>query len=197
MKKGFSIIELVVSMSIFALLLAIVLIDFKSAQGKFALERTAYSLSKVARYAQELGMASQEVAGYIPSGGFGIYFSKTGTFNGVFADNDGDGSLSSGEMYYEFKFEKNIILKDLRYVSGYSESASVVFIPPDPQVSFYVKYGETEIKLNPSIPEMIISICQTQDGINCLADPAKTKEIVINRAGLVSICQKWENSTCL
>lgn len=181
---GFSLIELMVTLSIFAILMAIVLVDFKSAEGKLALERTAYNLSRTIKMAEEMSLGSVEVSGDVPLGGYGVYFSKIGSFNGIFADIDEDGVLSSGEGMVEFKLERNIIFKEFKDdLSGSYQAISSIFLPPDPVISFYQEGG---INLS-NASEITIAICQSQDGATCLPDLSKTKRVKINKIGLVSI----------
>ncbi len=200
-QKGFSLIELVVVLGVITFLTTMVLLNFKPSNQNFALQRTAYNLSKSIRLAEEMAMSSSQFQGEVPEGGFGVYlFSPEASvydFMGVFADLDENHfystpSLDAGaveEKFFAFVPEKGVMIKEIDYINNIDlpiagDYISFVFLPPEPSVKFYsIKgVGGELIKAK----EISIILCFTEDGTNCIENSSE-KTVKLNKVGLVSI----------
>jgi len=150
---GFTLIELIVVITIIAVLSTIVLITFRTGQEQFTLQRSAHILAQDIRRAQELAMRAEEFHGIIPRGGFGIYLNLNrvvGTYPHLtsyyilFADcnenrsYDGEAticrSLTPG-VYFSEQIERREIERGVRITEISTLSpTTIVFIPPDPAI---------------------------------------------------------------
>ena len=77
-KYGFTIIELIVSASIIAIISTMVVANFHGSSQRFALDNEAERLSSVIRQAHINSLIGLTVNGIRPSGGFGVHISECG-----------------------------------------------------------------------------------------------------------------------
>lgn len=185
MKRGFTLLEITVVVSIIILLSTVFIASYRGGEKQFALKRSAHQLAQGLRRAQEMAMSGQEFKGAF-QGGFGIHFTvtpeaeNTGTYT-LFVDCDNDkvfdggiptcddctGESCIGPTFSEeieiFSLEEGIKIANLLP----SSPLDVVFFPPDP-----------EITITPSAN--LASITLTFDG-------QSQKIITINTAGLIEI----------
>jgi len=184
-KKGFTIVELLVSISIIIILLLVAVVNYRTGRQRLALERSAYKLAQDIRRVQEMAMAAEECTpppescpeeGGVPNGGYGIYFEQiTPESYIIYADS---GSLPeqyryNGQVGEEETMETIDLEKEVEIQSVTPLKASVNFIPPDPIV---------DLKDDAGFPHENITII-----IRLKADPSKTKTIKVNEAGLIEI----------
>lgn len=134
-KKGVTIIELLVTMSVIAILSAVLFVGKLKGEEKLTLQRSAYNLMQELRASQALaiGGEEEECEGGIVTHSFGVHFKLTWEDHYIlFADCDAsytrkdDGKEDIKVIY----FEKGI------QISGLSPSSdfSIVFEPPDPVI---------------------------------------------------------------
>ncbi len=168
MKKGFTIVELVVVTSIIALMSTLVMANYRVGGKTLALQRSAYKLTQDLRGAQEMAMSAQEVSGSVPYG-FGIYFDQTSPeYYKLFADLDGDKAWDGeGENIEIFQLEKEVQISGLSPTSAFS----IVFTPPDPIVWINGVSSGAESRINLSL----------KDG------SGEQRTVFINTAGLITI----------
>lgn len=140
---GFTMIELLTSLSIIVLLLLSYLANYRTSNQQAALNMSAYEMVSNFRIAQNnsLGLASHD--GSKARGGWGIALSKAENRKYIlFADRDDVSNHSysgANETSFEYKLSSNVIIKDILDSSGGSHGgASVVFMPPDPTV--FIRY---------------------------------------------------------
>ncbi len=165
-EKGFTLIELLVVLSIISLIFAIIMIDYRSAERQFALQRSAHKLTQDIRIAQNMAMATKEIRGLVPEG-FGIYFDAAAPGQYIlFADFEGNGIYSPGNEIEILEFEKKVNLKNLSPASP----LNVVFYPPEPSVL---------ISGNPLINSASIFLNYGNESAE--------KRIYINKAGLIEV----------
>lgn len=173
MKKGFTLIELLISIAVVSVLAGMYLINYRSIDGGFALERSAYQLAQDIRKVQGMAMSSKELP-ETPEGFFGSYgiFLKEeeGSYI-LFADKNEDNSYEWGEgLEAEAgNLENGVTITALSPVSAQGQ-LSIVFSPPDPEVSFDAGAGNTA------------SIVLSLDN--------RTAEIIVNKSGMVSILKQ-------
>lgn len=99
MKAGFTLIELMVSISIMAIVAVLVAASFRGAGPAQELQRTADNLSSLVRQAQIASFSGSQVNGVVPLGGFGINASVCNTppcSIMYFADLDGGIDYDAG-----------------------------------------------------------------------------------------------------
>jgi len=139
-KSGFTLIELIVSVSIIAMVTGIFLANYSSANRRSDLIMTSQKLVSDIRMAQNyaLGLTRYGLSGStnVPLGGWGIHFDlqSYGTNKYViFADDNGNGVYDSGEDNISngaqvTSLPTNISINSLS--SG--NKADITFLPPDP-----------------------------------------------------------------
>ena len=192
MKKGFTLLEITIVVTIIALLSTIFIANYRGGERQFALKRSAHKLAQDLRGVQEMAMSSRATPdtfdpNAFPKGGYGIYFVKDSNSYIVFADCDGDGVYSEpgsapsctaavpdfsfwkGEKLEEFYLENGIYIKEVLKDSTSLDSLSVTIYPPDPTVTI-----NSDILANSAI------IYLTFDG-------QSEKIISINKVGLIDI----------
>jgi len=173
-ERGFTLVEVLVSAFIIAILSTIMLINYRQSNRQYALLRSANKLAQDIRRAQQMAMGAQECpqkceggnpcpcAGQIPLG-YGIYLNAGGTNYLLYADRDGSENYSGGDTDIEtIPLESGVSIQ-----STNPASLSVNFRPPDPT---------TTINGNSTINEGIITLAP-QSGLS--------KTIKVNKAGLI------------
>lgn len=163
--SGFTLVEILVVTFIIILLSGIVLANYGSTKGRFALERSTQRLAQDLRRAEEMAMSTQKFEGSVPPGGYGIYFDSSEPYHYIlFADSDGDGDgnySGPSEQVENISLESKVKIKSL----APTDPLTVIFIPPDPQLS--------------GGPGIEIELCLE-------ADPSRTKTIEVYQSGLIS-----------
>jgi len=169
--RSFTLVEIVVVISIVLILTVLAFPNFRDASSKFALDRSAYRLAQDLRGAEEMAISSQIPpsrfgSSLFPKGGYGLYFKKNSNSYILFADCDGDGKYDSGEgkpnaencseaaeirpfpekikdIYFELKIQTGT----LSPMSMEDNSLSITFFPPDPTVKIYPLASTASIEL--------------------------------------------------
>jgi len=182
MKKGFTFIELIISMFIILVLILISVPFYSSLRGQLNLTRAAVRMAQDFRKAQELTMSTQEYYDIltgtyiIPSGGYGVCYKSwqtDPTMYYVFADYSGKDnvcnlSAQQGEIVDSVKLEKGITITSV----GSGNIANIIFHAPDPEVIFAKAGGQVD-----SSSESVVTL---SNGVNTLT-------VHVNKAGLVYI----------
>lgn len=139
-KTGFTLIELIVSVSIISIVTAIFLANYNSANRRSDLTMTAQKMVTDIRMAQNyaLGLARYGLSGSlnVPDGGWGVHLDLQNYGNNrylIFADDNGNQVFDSTEAEINYGAQittlpNNIVIESLS--SG--NKADVTFLPPDP-----------------------------------------------------------------
>jgi len=185
-EAGFTLIELMIVISIILFLSPMVITNYNAGERRFSLERSAHGLAQDLRDAEEMALTGEETPASFdksfPAGGYGLYFEANQDSYVLFADCDGDGSYDAsgvasscssassapGESYpekiKEFSMESGVVISDLYP----STPLAVLFFPPQPIIT-----------LNPIPGNMEAVITLELDG--------RTKTVSINTAGLIDV----------
>ena len=136
-KNGFSLIELLVVISIIVIFTLVSIPNLKRGEEAFALQRAAHKL------AQDLSMVStMATTGKqpFPRGGYGIYFGDINTNEYlIFRDENGDKFYNGiEERIASFSLEEKNVFIEMIFPSF---PLAVVFFPPDPTVTIKTLTG--------------------------------------------------------
>jgi prepilin-type N-terminal cleavage/methylation domain-containing protein len=171
---GFTLIELLIAMSIIGLIFTFVMLDYRSIEKDFALQRSAHKLIQDIRSAQNMAAVTKETGGVIPER-YGVYLDTDNPTEYIlFADVNGDGiydpnediDLNAGEDPLEFETRISI--------AGITPSSPlhITFYSPEPTTVLIYGSGLFEAD------EVSISL-NYQEG--------EGKKININKAGLIEV----------
>jgi prepilin-type N-terminal cleavage/methylation domain-containing protein len=172
--KGFTLLELVVSIAIIAMITGLFMANFHSSSARSLLIVTAQKLASDIKVAESQALGSQIFGSALPPGGWGIHLDLTANTKFIiFADNDGDGAYTQSEKY------KETILPGKIYINGMAQSGGgavnnpidIMFIPPDPTIQ--IKSGATSYN----------------DVVVTLSDSNSTKKVLVNFFGLADVIQ--------
>ena len=136
-KAGFSLIELIVSLSIIALISGIFLVNYHNTNRRTDLTMAAQTLVTDIRYAQANALGLIKYDGEVPAGGWGIFVSTNPQDQGhylLFADENDNQKFDAGEASTNLGGRRidlpaNIVIDNL---SPLSPTANITFLPPDP-----------------------------------------------------------------
>jgi prepilin-type N-terminal cleavage/methylation domain-containing protein len=137
--KGFTLVEVMVSLSIIGIMSTVFLVNYHSTNQRSALILSSKKMASDIRMAQNHSLGSKEYgSGNIPSGGWGVYIDKTSSDYIIFADNNGNYSFDSGEDDSSLgaeivNFPSRIGVKSITVNGVDVNTASIVFLPPNPK----------------------------------------------------------------
>jgi len=163
-KKGLTLLEVLTSVFIIALLSALTFGAYRQSNKQYALLRSANKLAQDIRRAQQMAMATKQCplgtscVGLMPQG-YGIRLSSGNTNYLLYADVGG-----SQHQIELINLERGVVIEALTPPSP----LTVNFNPPDPT---------TRINGDSSIIECAITLA--------VQNPLKTKVIRVNKAGLI------------
>lgn len=152
--RGFTLIEMLVVISIIAILSSMVFFNYKTGKNQLALERTARKLVQDIRKVQLMAGLKKKDCPEHPNYkyGYGISLSKANkTYYILFADCDGNEIYTGqdkklGSEY--ILFEQAVEIKNLYYDYSHStNNLDIVFEPPDPVVFINSNKEEGEITI--------------------------------------------------
>lgn len=172
MKKGFTIIELLVSLGIFVVVTTMVVANFRAGSRSDELKITAETLVSNLRRAQNMALAGQLTDGVTPPGGYGVYVKLAEADRYViFADKNGNLVYDDGEALVDgiIFLPRNVRIEKIEKTLGATISGEVVFKPPKP-VIYICKTGV--------IP------CETEDALSITLKHVlseKTQQVSVNR----------------
>ena len=170
---GFTLIELVVVISIIVFMTAIVFFNYRAGQDQLALQRAASKLAQDIRKAQGMAMLSKwcEVCNRVPFG-YGLYLKEGDKEYLIYADNN----LDQGNEKYDDDdvIVERIYLENKVYIKNVQPSQlSLNFRPPDPKTKI------SGIEVSEADSATITLSLET--------DPSKEKIIKVNKAGLIYV----------
>jgi len=178
--NGFTIIELLVTIFIIAVLSSIAMINFGDIREELALRRTAHQLMQDLRKAQEMAVSPKASEKCPQARGYGIYVDipSSNTNYKLYADTTNEG----GEWeYYNTTDcvietisiqEKGVIIKQILNTEGGVQKVSINYAPPNPN---------TKIKwIASNMDEVDIVLALEKN-------PSKTETVIVNKAGMIAV----------
>jgi len=134
--SGFTIIEVMVTVAIIAILSAILMYQFKGFDSKLLLKNLAYEIAIVLREAQVYGVSVQG-SGADFEKAYGVHF-EVGTHYTLFRDNNNNGIFDSDEMLSTYTIGRgnSIVALCIDGSCVASSSIDVTFKRPDSDASF-------------------------------------------------------------
>src|SRR3989344_1958347 len=182
-KRGFTIIEMLVVISIITILPVVVVANFPAIKSQFALSRTAHRFAQDVRRVQDMAISAVT---YTDSfgvtrtvSGYGIYINLVTPGNTqyiVYGDNNeqspGDKRYNVGDYSVQtINFgasEPGIVIKEMINIDG--TAASINFSPPNPDTTITpLSQAQSQI--------MVVFAIAT--------DLSKTRTVLINSSGLI------------
>lgn len=161
--NGFTLIEMIASIFIIALISGLFLANYHGANKRTALTMEVQKVASDIRLVQGYSLGSKEFSGAIPAGGWGIYFTEGALSYIIFADVDGGKDYDVEEKVETIDLAEGVAINAV----SLGISASVVFLPPDPTVYLNgSSSGNVEIELS---------------------DGETVKSIEVNSLGLVDV----------
>ncbi len=153
-KPAFTLVEMVVSISIIALVSALFIANYRSASKRTDLIMMSQNLVADVHLAQNNTLGLVKYNDAVPAGGWGVHFNQTTNSYTLFADLDAPSTPtnpSPGYMQYDPATEgvtsygarttqlpTGIEIVSLKFANGSSQSqTNVSFLPPDPQTNIY------------------------------------------------------------
>jgi prepilin-type N-terminal cleavage/methylation domain-containing protein len=147
--KGFTLIEMLVSISMIVVIATLFIANYRSANKRTDLIMAAQTLVADLHLAQNNSLGLVKYNGEVPFGGWGVNFVSSTTSYTLFADlnapDDPSGYMKydegEGEVNYGARVRTlpaNIIISNIKTISVPSEAyANVTFLPPNPQTNIY------------------------------------------------------------
>ena len=186
-KNGFSLIELMVSIGIIALMTVLFMSNYKTSNKRTDLTMAAQEIVADLHAAQNNSLGLVKYNGSVPPGGWGVNFNQATGRYVVFADLNGPGTF--GYMSYDTSTEgvTNYGARTVDISSGVSilslnmggniattsvSSTNVTFLPPDPQTNIYSS-GATSTVLEIKLQEK--------------GNPVNVKTVRVNFLGLAEV----------
>lgn len=172
--RGFTLIEMIVSLGIITTLIAVFLVNYRGTSKRTSLTMSAQKMVTDIRLAQNKTLGSVKYKEEIPLGGWGVHFDLAGdnTSYLIFADLDGDSEYESGEGDYahgarQISLPNNVFIQAI----DVGNLVDVTFVPPDPNT--IIDYGSG------TSTEMTITLKENWNNT--------TKNININLFGLIEV----------
>jgi prepilin-type N-terminal cleavage/methylation domain-containing protein len=190
-KKGYTLLELIVSISIIAIIAGIFFANYRETSNdnstKVAARIIASEIRKVQNYA--LGLKEFKTFG-VPAGGWGVRFESgvVGTNKMViFADRDESRKYREGgpidEKYREVELPRNIVVDSFNLNTNMAANFTyIVFQPPNPDTFIGGAQDESDDSLVDGDMEAWLEI-----SLKYKDDPSTVVALNINRFGLVNI----------
>jgi len=167
-KKGFTLIEVLVSLSIVVFMAALVLPRYTLMQKRASLLQDSYHLSESIREAQEMAVSGKRVGGSWPDG-YGVYLIEGGENYIIYADMNDDKTYSAihDSIIKTIDLQANIEVKTLPGGGPFY----INFSPPDPV---------TDIKAGPAALSEALIVLGAKN-------TSYEGQVYINAAGLTSV----------
>lgn len=191
---GLTLIELLVSISIIALVSSAFILNYRSSNHRSDLVMAAQMVVADIHQAQNNALGLLNYGEQSPAGGWGVHFdlSKPDQYY-IFADLEGPGEpghrifTETSEGVESLGARKVILPRDIELIQiksslsgNNNNSANIIFIPPDPKVA--IKLGNVPVEEQTVIRELYVYLKEKPNN-----DEDSFKIIKINTLGLVEV----------
>lgn len=137
---GFSIAEMLVTISIIAIMTGTFTVNYHNANEKTGLIMGGQKLVSDIRLAQNNTLGLAPFSSSIASSSWGVYFNTADNKQYImFSDLNDNKQYDSGEMYRTYSLPPNVSINNLYITKGTEgsvSSLSIIFYPPDPEMYF-------------------------------------------------------------
>jgi prepilin-type N-terminal cleavage/methylation domain-containing protein len=164
-EKGFTLVELMVSVGIFVFMTALLLSKYGSFNQGILLTNLAYDVALTIRTAQSYGLNVKSRSRTLDQfeGAFGVYFDTNNSGTPapntqiiLFADVNGNNKYDSGEQVLKYLIKKGVVVSELYYNSNISiNTINIIFKRPDPKALIF---KNTDTNINDVIDVVTISL---------------------------------------
>lgn len=170
-RKGFTLVELMISISIIGMLTAVFLANYRSGGIRTDLIGNTQKMASDIRVAQNFSLGTKDFNGATPAGGWGIYFDINDPNSYIiFADINGDYTYNvEDEKYSQTTLAPRLAINELRVEDTSVDAIHIIFLPPDPET---IINGQSNQKAHISLQEDVNNT---------------TKTIEVNFLGLIDI----------
>lgn len=142
---GFTLVELLVSLSIISLLTALFLANYHSTNRRTDLTMAAQAMVTNIRLAQANALGLVKYDGAVPAGGWGVFVSSDNADNRrylIFADENDSQKFDVGESSptlggNEIDLSPNITVDKILMNGTETAKGNITFLPPDPITRLY------------------------------------------------------------
>ena len=190
-KNGFTLVELLVSISIIAMVSAIVLANLNYSGRKGRLNMAAEKLASDIRLVQDYALGLRGHNGVYPDGGWGIFMDQDADKYIIFADLNEDGEYNSAgnEFSQEINFPQDIKVQGqydgidtLGAPFNNKRYFHIIFEPPDPttHINALAALNDYTNVLNEYDAQSVEIVLET-------VDSAYTKILDVNSSGLIDV----------
>jgi len=148
-KKGFTLIELMISVSIIAMISTLYLTNYQGANKQSQLSLATQKLASDIRLAQNYSLGLLDYEGDIPDGGWGINLKKGNDYYTIFADSgDGFYAFDDVEEYRRVDLPNGVIIDSLVVgdIPDPESNLDIVFLPPDP-ITYINAIDDTKVEI--------------------------------------------------
>jgi len=171
---GFTLIEMVVSISIIAIISTLFVANYRSSNKRTDLILAAQSLVADFHAAQNNALGLNKYNGSVPPGGWGLSLTTGAASYVLFADLEAPGvsgnleydATTEGNINYGARvteFPRGIIISNIKTsLASSTAAADVTFLPPDPKTNIYdVNSGATSTAIEITMQETINNTTKT------------------------------------
>ncbi len=182
--RGFTIVELMVTVGIFAIITSVLLVRNSKFDDETLLQAAAYEVALSVRQAQNYGINVQGQGGYFDKP-YGIYFETGAVSYVLFTDTDDDGYYNSqgGEELQTFTLGRGFQIAQVCITDGVCDagvtSASIVFRRPEPEAIIMLSDGTTH-------PFLTVVLSSPRGG---------ERYIVVRQTGQIAVTKAIEQAT--
>lgn len=172
MKNGFTLVEVLVSISIIGILSVVILLNYRTGQNQASLTRSAAALETSIRNAQDLAASASEFGGSIPCG-YGLRYVDSRNYSLYAGAADAANCQASN---HNFQAGTDAVYEDAKIIEP-----RVVFKNSFPDIFFEPPDPATYINNNRSIGvSTVIDLCLE-------SDPSVCRSLTVDTAGRISI----------